>query len=206
MRLESSRVHSLAEPFDCSRNASPAVRDAQRIKTHLDDTEYAKHHRSIDMAHVGDAERLALHLSKPRPEYNAAFGAAVILQWERIATIGHKDGRYRIGTLVRFRNIEIQCLSFLPYRNGTADCLGQQTVTKEDIVKLLFEYHVEGLAQREQEVFRRCASVFLIVRVPIAHGPVPIGCSQSSLLVRLAGAISGGHEAETGRRHQPFLR
>jgi len=121
MRLESSRVHSLAEPFDRSLDAS--------LGAHLDDTEYTEYHRSIDMAHVGDAESFALHLSKPRPEYNAAFGTAVILQWQGIATIGHKDGRYRIGTLVRFRNIEIQCLSFLPYRNGTADCLGQQTVT-----------------------------------------------------------------------------
>src|SRR5437016_12908127 len=102
MPLECSRVHPLTEPFDRSLDASLAVRDAQRIETYLDDTEYAEYHRSIDMAHVGDAESFALHLSEPRPEYNAAFGTAVILQWEGIATIGHKDGRYRIGTLVRF--------------------------------------------------------------------------------------------------------
>jgi hypothetical protein len=73
-------VHSLAEPFDRSLNTSLAVRDPKHVETHLDDTEYAEYHGSIDMAHVGDAESLSLHLSKPRPEHDAALGSAVILQ------------------------------------------------------------------------------------------------------------------------------
>jgi hypothetical protein len=121
--FEFSWVHSLAEPFDRSLNASPAVRDAQRIEAHLDDTEYAKHHGSIDMAHVGNAESLTPHLSEARPENNAAFGTAVILHREGIATIGHKDSRYSIGPLMRVRDIEPECLTFFPHRNGTADRL-----------------------------------------------------------------------------------
>ena len=158
------------------------------------------------MAHVSDAESLAFHFSKPRPEYDAAFSVAVILQWAGIATIGHKDSRHRIRTLARFRDIELDRLSFLPHGNGAADRLSQQTVAKEHVVKPFFEQHVEGLAQREHKVLRWCASVFLVVRVPIARGPVPVGRSQTSLLVCLAGAITGGHEAEAGRRHQAFLR
>ena len=75
---ECSWSYTLAQPFDCSLNASFAVRNAQCIEPHLDDTERAQHHRSIDMAHVRDAESLALHFSKPRPEYNTAFSVAVI--------------------------------------------------------------------------------------------------------------------------------
>jgi hypothetical protein len=134
-----TRAHSLAEPLDGSLNASSAMRDAQRLETHLDDTEYAEHHGSIDVTHMGDAESLALHLSEPRAQHNATFGTAVILQWEGIAAVGHKDGRYRIGTFGRFCDIELKCLSFLPHGNGTADRLGQQTVAKKDVVQLFFE-------------------------------------------------------------------
>ena len=42
------------------------MRDIERIEADLDDAERSQHHRGVDVAHMGDPERLALQLADPR--------------------------------------------------------------------------------------------------------------------------------------------
>ena len=80
------------------------------------------------MAHVSDAEGFAFHLPEPGSEDDTAFAGAVLLQQPWIITLGHKDGRYRIRTLARFCNIELDHPSLLPHLNGASHRLRQQAV------------------------------------------------------------------------------
>src|SRR5437588_4063781 len=72
-----SRAHALAEPFDRGLRAALAVRDAERAEPDFDDAERAEHHRGIDVAHVGDAERLAGQVADADAEHDAALFVAI---------------------------------------------------------------------------------------------------------------------------------
>src|SRR5712671_6048957 len=87
-----------------------------------------------------------------------------------------------------------------------AHSFGEQAVASEYFVEPLRKDHVERSAQREKQMLRRSARIFLVVHVAVPSGPVPIGRSQSRALVRRAGTTVDGHEAEAGWRHQAFLR
>ena len=58
---------------------------------HLDGAEDAEHHRRVDVAHVGDAERLARQLADAHAQDHAALLAAVVE--ERAADRGPASGR-----------------------------------------------------------------------------------------------------------------
>ncbi len=72
-RAFSSRLHGLAEVFDCCLNAARAVGNTQCCETQFDNGQCAKHHWCIDVAHVSDAERLALDFAKARTEHDATI-------------------------------------------------------------------------------------------------------------------------------------
>ena len=54
-----SRLHTFTQPLDRRLGAALAVGNAERIEADFDDAEGAQDHRRIDVAHMGDAERLA---------------------------------------------------------------------------------------------------------------------------------------------------
>jgi hypothetical protein len=63
----------MPQPIDRRLDAALAVRDAERLERHLDDAEDAEERRRVDVAHMGDAERLAMQRSDADPENDAAF-------------------------------------------------------------------------------------------------------------------------------------
>jgi VCBS repeat-containing protein len=71
----------------------------------------------------------------------------------------------------------------------------------------LNEAQVAGIkaSQAEQQVLRRGAAVFVVVRFAVAEGPVPVGRTHVRALVRLACPRTCGGERQAGRRHQPLL-
>jgi hypothetical protein len=62
---QSSRAHAFAEPVDRGFGAAFAVGNIERVEADFDDAEGTEDHRRIDVAHVGDAEGLALQLADP---------------------------------------------------------------------------------------------------------------------------------------------
>ena len=87
--------HSFAEPIDRRFDAS-AVRDPERMQGHFDDPKGAEDHRSVDMSHMGDPERLARELADSDTKHETAFFLAVSLQRDGIVTARHYDGRHRV--------------------------------------------------------------------------------------------------------------
>ena len=85
------------------------------LSADLDDAERAQNHRRIDMAHMGDAERLAGEVADPGAEHHAAFFLAVALQRGRIKAV-HRHRRHRVGALIGFRDVEAEHLAFGPRR------------------------------------------------------------------------------------------
>src|SRR3954468_5247906 len=81
------RSDVLAEIFDRGSGSALAVRNLKRVEANLDDTERAQDHRRIDMAHMGDAERLAGEVADTGAEHHAAFFLAVALQRGRIGAV-----------------------------------------------------------------------------------------------------------------------
>jgi len=72
-------------------------------------------------------------------------------------------------------------------------------MTLEHVVDPFFEQHVERLAQREQQMHRRRAGIFIVVLFALAQRPVPIGRAQIGLLVNLARPRIRRDEAEARR-------
>ena len=118
----------------------------------------------------------------------------------------HDDGGHRVRALGRLSDIEAQHLAFGPDSDRAAYCFGQQPMTQKRVFELLVEQHVDGLAQREQQMHRRGAGIFAVMLDALALGPVPIGRAQIGLPVHLAGAVVGGDKAQARRRHQALLR
>ena len=181
------------------------MRDLQRIQRHLDDGERAQDHRRVDMAHMGDAEGLAVQFANPDAEHDTAFFLAIAMQWHRVITVRHDRGN-RIGALGCFGNIDAEHLALRPARHGASHGLAEQAMALKGVFQPLGEQHVDRLAQREQQVHRCGAGISAIVLRPLALGPVPIGSAQVRLPVHFACAVAGGDESEAGRRHQALLR
>src|SRR6202035_1554238 len=79
-KIAELRLHTFAEPVNRGFGAAAAVRDFERIERHFDHAKHAQDHRRVDMAHMGDAERLALKLADPDAEHHAAFFLGVAMQ------------------------------------------------------------------------------------------------------------------------------
>ena len=94
--------------------AAGAVRDGQRLQRHLHHTEGAQQHGRVDVAHMGDAERLALQLADTDAEHHAALFLAIAMQRDGIVTV-HDYGRDGVGTFMRLRDIEAEHLALGPY-------------------------------------------------------------------------------------------
>src|SRR5579859_7068034 len=73
------RAHILAEIGDRRLQAALAMRHLERVEADLDDAERAQNHRRVDMAHMGDAECLALQIADAHAEHDAAFLLAIVL-------------------------------------------------------------------------------------------------------------------------------
>ena len=197
--------HTFAEPLDRGLGAALAVRDIERIEADFDDAERAQDHRRVDVAHMGDPERLAGEFADPDAEHHAAFLLAVALQRSRIVAV-HHHRRDRVGALAGLGDVEAEHLALGPDRDRAAHRFAEQAMAQEHVFEPLLEQHVDRLAQREQQMHRRGAGIFAVVLAAFALGPVPIGRAQAGLLVHLAGAVVGGDEAEARRRHQALLR
>src|ERR1700723_4421688 len=79
-----SRRNVGAEIADRGLDAAFAMGNAERLKRDLDDAQRAQHHRRVDVAHMGDPERLAGQLADSDAEHHAAFLLAVTLQLGRV--------------------------------------------------------------------------------------------------------------------------
>src|ERR1700709_2045447 len=86
-RERKSRSHAFAEICDRGPGSTPAMGNIERIEGDFDDAERAQHHRRVDVAHMGDPERLAGEIADPGTEYHAAFFLAVALQRRRIVAL-----------------------------------------------------------------------------------------------------------------------
>src|ERR1700691_1465847 len=78
-----------AEPLDRGLEAALAVRDIERVEADFDDAERAQDHRRVDVAHMGDEERLACEFADPDAQHHAAFLLAIALQRHRIVAVAH---------------------------------------------------------------------------------------------------------------------
>src|ERR1700675_3406035 len=74
---EASRTHAFAEIFDRGFGSALAVGDIERIEGDFDDAERAQDHRGVDVAHMGDPERLSVEVADPGAQHHAAFFLAV---------------------------------------------------------------------------------------------------------------------------------
>src|SRR5882757_3407720 len=99
--ISRSCLHLFSQPVDRRLGAALAVRDAKSIEADLDHAQGAEHHRRVDMAHMGDADRLAGELADALAEDNAAFLVAVSAQRLRIVAAVHQHRGDRVGTLGR---------------------------------------------------------------------------------------------------------
>src|SRR6185312_13934336 len=203
---EPSGPDTLAEPFDRGPGASRAVRDAERLQPDLDNAQRAQDHRRIDMTHMGDPKRLTDEFADAGSEHEPALLLAKALQRDRIVATRYRHRRDGVGALSGFRDVEAERLALGPVRNRAAHRLGEQAVAPERVVEPFGEQHVEGLAQREQQMDRRRAGIFAVVLGAVALGPVPVRRAQSGVAMLGEGALIGGDEAEAGWRHQAFLR
>src|SRR5215813_4488045 len=132
-RYMALRLHVIAQPVDRGLNAALPVRDTERAEPGLDDPQRAEHHRRIDMAHMGDAKRLAVHRPEPAAKDHAAFAVAILAQGLGVEAVGHQHCGHSIGTLGGFNNVKVDDVALLPHRNGVADRLGQEVMAAEDI-------------------------------------------------------------------------
>ena len=144
---------------------------------------------------MGDPERLPLQFADPDPQHHTAFFLAIAMQRDRIVTASHDHCRDGVGTLGRLRDVEAEHLALGPHGNRATNRAGQQAMAQEHILKSLLEDHVDGLAQREQQMHRRGAGIFAVVLAALALGPIPIGRSQPGRGVYFPGAVVGGDEA-----------
>src|SRR6185295_7492175 len=78
-------AHLTPEVVDGRLHATLAVRDVQRGQRHLHGAEHTEDHRRVDVAHVGDAERLAGEVADPHAEDHAALVPAVVGERARVA-------------------------------------------------------------------------------------------------------------------------
>src|SRR5436309_5865978 len=72
-----SGAYTFAQPFDRGFGAPFAVGNLERIETDLDHAQRAEDHRRVDMAHMGDAERLAGQFADADAQHHAASLLAV---------------------------------------------------------------------------------------------------------------------------------
>src|ERR1700734_225885 len=79
-----SGAHVFADPPARGLKAALAVRDVERMEADFDHAERAQDHRRVDMAHMGDPERLPCELADPDAQHDAAFVRAIAVQRERI--------------------------------------------------------------------------------------------------------------------------
>ena len=141
-----------------------------------------------------------------RPEHHAAFLAAVIDERLRALAVARDDRRHGVGALLRLGGIEARSPAPRPRCRPRGASPRRAGGGGETRLQPFGEDHVERGAQREQQVLRRRAAIFVVMRLALAEGPVPIGRAQVGGLVRFARARPGGGEAEAGRRHQALLR
>src|SRR5258708_23726121 len=110
----SSRTHAFPQPLDRGLDAALAVRDIERVEADFDDAERAQDHRGVDVAHMGDPERLAVQFADPDAEHHAAFFLAEIMQRGRIVAASHHHRGDGVGSLAGFRDVETEHLAFPP--------------------------------------------------------------------------------------------
>ncbi len=96
--------HRLAEIVDSRLGAALAVGDAERNQADLDHRQGAEDHGRVDMAHMGDADRLALQIGDPAADHHAAFLVAILEQRLGVATPQYVG--YRIGALGGIDDVE----------------------------------------------------------------------------------------------------
>src|SRR5262249_32634187 len=157
------RTYTFAEKTDRGTRAAVAMRDFERIEAYLDRAERAQNHRCIDVAHMGDAEGLALQVADADAEHHAAFFLAIAMQPVRAVIARHQHGGPRVGALSRFADVEGKHLALGPDRDRAPHRLAEQAVALEYVSESFRKQHVDGLAQREQQVHRRGAGIFAVM-------------------------------------------
>src|SRR5882757_70721 len=94
-----SRTDAFREPLDRGLGSALAMGNAERLEAGFDHAERAQNHRRVDVAHMGDAERLPLQVADADAEHHAAFFLAITMQRNRIGAAGHHHRRYRVRPL-----------------------------------------------------------------------------------------------------------
>src|SRR5256885_10432120 len=109
-----SGAYTFTKPLDRGFSSALAMGNAERVQPDLDHAKRAQDHRRVDMAHMGDAERLTLQLADADAEHHAALFLAIAMQRDGIVTV-HDHGRDGVGTFMRLRDIEAEHLALGPY-------------------------------------------------------------------------------------------
>src|SRR6266550_8510341 len=175
-------AHLASKIFHGGLEAAASVRDAQRAEGHLDRTEHAEHHRCIDVAHVRDPERAALQITNPAAEYDAALLTTIVAERARLAAL-HEHCGHRVRALLGADDVERDRVRLRPPAHGVARRLREQRVAADRRVEAFLEEHIERLAQAEEQVLRRRASVLLVMRFAAAERTVPVACAEVRVLM-----------------------
>src|SRR5438132_13377924 len=176
-------AHLASKIFHGGLEAAASVGDAQRAERHLDRTEHAEYHRRVDVSHVGDPESAALQLTNPAAEDDAALLATIVAERARLAALDEHRG-HRVGALLGADDVERDRVRLRPPAHGVARRLREQRVAANRRVEAFLEEHIERLAQAEEQVLRRRASVLLVVRFAVAERPIPVARAQVRALMR----------------------
>src|SRR4051812_22252699 len=172
-----SGADTFTEPFDGGLGSAFAMGDIEGIQPHLDDAKRTQDHRRVDMAHMGDAEGLALQIADANAEHHAAFFLAVAVQRHGIVAVD-QHRRHGVGALGRLCDVEADHLALGPGRNRAPYRLAEQAVTQECVFQPFFKQHIDRLAQCEQQMHWRGAGIFTVVLAALALAPVPVRRAQ----------------------------
>src|SRR5262249_46361997 len=120
-----------------------------------------------------DPERAALQITNPTAEDDAALLATIVAEHAQLAALYEHRG-HRVRALLGTQDIERERVRLRPPAHGVARGFGEQRVAADRRVEAFLEEHVQRLAQAEEQVLRRRASVLLVMPFAVAERPIPV--------------------------------
>ena len=135
----------------------------ERIEADLDHAKRAEDHRRVDVAHMGDAERLAGEIADADAQDHAAVLLAVALQRLGIVAVDISTVVTVFGALGRLDDVEAERLAFGPDATARRTASASRRWRRKTFSSPSSNSMSSGLAQREQQVLRRRAGIFLVV-------------------------------------------
>ncbi len=152
---------------------------------------------------MADAEDLALHFAEPGAERHIEPVEDDVAHPVGVIPVRHQHRGQRVRVFARLNAQHFET----PAGDGAPRRLAVAGMACEDGVEpLLFEQHLQRLAQPEQQVGRRRVGEKPGLPGFLHRLPVPIGARKLRAFRRGERLVRDGVEAEPGRQHQPLLR